>query len=156
MYHFQNLHHTCFWKHFYPKPCLCCLRLPAETCACIHLCFVVLFQVHGLDAETWKKVDVVYIDIADRSQVESKVSMLSLKSLLRRLQQLDRLLLVSSNPCRSCWSFLYLSRTTNQRRILAGSSQWRQDEDLLDQTGRCSTVSCWWCWLNVWSHRSAW
>ncbi|KAM7398052.1 hypothetical protein PAMA_006088 [Pampus argenteus] len=29
-------------------------------------------QVHGLDAETWKKVDVVYIDIADRSQVEPK------------------------------------------------------------------------------------
>lgn len=35
---------------------------------------VVRFQVHGLDAETWKKVDVVYIDIADRSQVEPKVS----------------------------------------------------------------------------------
>lgn len=32
-----------------------------------------LFQVHGLDAETWKKVDVVYIDIADRTQVEPKV-----------------------------------------------------------------------------------
>ncbi|KAI3373675.1 hypothetical protein L3Q82_022269 [Scortum barcoo] len=31
-----------------------------------------LSQVHGLDAETWKKVDVVYIDIADRSQVEPK------------------------------------------------------------------------------------
>ncbi|KAM7374374.1 hypothetical protein PAMP_007035 [Pampus punctatissimus] len=29
-------------------------------------------NVHGLDAETWKKVDVVYIDIADRSQVEPK------------------------------------------------------------------------------------
>lgn len=29
--------------------------------------------MHGLDAETWKKVDVVYIDIADRSQVEQKV-----------------------------------------------------------------------------------
>lgn len=35
---------------------------------------VALFQVHGLDAETWKKVDVVYIDIADRSQVEPKVN----------------------------------------------------------------------------------
>lgn len=33
-----------------------------------------LLQVHGLDAETWKKVDVVYIDIADRSQVEHKVT----------------------------------------------------------------------------------
>uniref|UniRef100_A0A3Q4BV85 Phosphatidylinositol transfer protein alpha isoform n=1 Tax=Mola mola TaxID=94237 RepID=A0A3Q4BV85_MOLML len=31
-----------------------------------------LENVHGLDAETWKKVDVVYIDIADRSQVEMK------------------------------------------------------------------------------------
>lgn len=37
------------------------------------LCSVLVFQVHGLDAETWKKVDVVYIDIADRSQVEPKV-----------------------------------------------------------------------------------
>lgn len=34
---------------------------------------MVLLQVHGLDAETWKKVDVVYIDIADRTQVEPKV-----------------------------------------------------------------------------------
>lgn len=34
---------------------------------------MLLLQVHGLDAETWKKVDVVYIDIADRSQVEPKV-----------------------------------------------------------------------------------
>lgn len=40
----------------------------------IYLCTLVLFQVHGLDAETWKKVDVVYIDIADRSQVEPKVN----------------------------------------------------------------------------------
>uniref|UniRef100_A0A3B3ZX94 Phosphatidylinositol transfer protein alpha isoform n=1 Tax=Periophthalmus magnuspinnatus TaxID=409849 RepID=A0A3B3ZX94_9GOBI len=32
-----------------------------------------LENVHGLDPETWKKVDVVYIDIADRSQVEPKV-----------------------------------------------------------------------------------
>ncbi|KAG7280192.1 hypothetical protein CRUP_037553, partial [Coryphaenoides rupestris] len=29
-------------------------------------------NVHGLDAETWKKVDVVYIDIGDRTQVEPK------------------------------------------------------------------------------------
>ncbi|ROL54410.1 Phosphatidylinositol transfer protein alpha isoform [Anabarilius grahami] len=29
-------------------------------------------NVHGLDPDTWKKVDVVYIDIADRSQVEPK------------------------------------------------------------------------------------
>lgn len=130
MYHFQNLHHMCFGKHFYPEPCFCCLGLPAETCACIHLCSVVLFQVHGLDAETWKKVDVVYIDIADRSQVEPKVNMLSLMSLLKALQQLDILLLVSSYQYCPFWSFLYISRTTNQRRILAGSSQRRQDEDL--------------------------
>ncbi|XP_064816725.1 phosphatidylinositol transfer protein alpha isoform-like, partial [Oncorhynchus masou masou] len=31
-------------------------------------------NVHGLDADTWKKVDVVHIDIADRSQVDSKVN----------------------------------------------------------------------------------
>uniref|UniRef100_A0A8C5CWH5 Phosphatidylinositol transfer protein alpha isoform n=1 Tax=Gadus morhua TaxID=8049 RepID=A0A8C5CWH5_GADMO len=29
-------------------------------------------NVHALDADTWKKVDVVYIDIADRTQVEPK------------------------------------------------------------------------------------
>nr|XP_023998355.1 phosphatidylinositol transfer protein alpha isoform-like [Salvelinus alpinus] len=29
-------------------------------------------NVHGLDADTWKKVDVVHIDIADRSQVDTK------------------------------------------------------------------------------------
>uniref|UniRef100_A0AAY4EPV5 Phosphatidylinositol transfer protein alpha isoform n=1 Tax=Denticeps clupeoides TaxID=299321 RepID=A0AAY4EPV5_9TELE len=29
-------------------------------------------NVHGVDPETWKKVDVVYIDIADRSQVDGK------------------------------------------------------------------------------------
>ncbi|KAG7516765.1 phosphatidylinositol transfer alpha isoform [Solea senegalensis] len=31
-----------------------------------------LENVHRLDAETWKKVEVVYIDIADRSQVDQK------------------------------------------------------------------------------------
>lgn len=31
-------------------------------------------QVHKLDADSWKKTEVVYIDIADRSQVEDKVS----------------------------------------------------------------------------------
>ncbi|KAJ0061632.1 hypothetical protein NL108_005681, partial [Boleophthalmus pectinirostris] len=36
-----------------------------------------LENVHGLDPETWKKVDVVYIDIADRSQVEPKVGILN-------------------------------------------------------------------------------
>ncbi|KAM6959110.1 phosphatidylinositol transfer protein, alpha a [Aplochiton taeniatus] len=29
-------------------------------------------NVHGLDPETWKKTEVVYIDIADKSQVDSK------------------------------------------------------------------------------------
>uniref|UniRef100_A0AAY4A5U7 Phosphatidylinositol transfer protein alpha isoform n=1 Tax=Denticeps clupeoides TaxID=299321 RepID=A0AAY4A5U7_9TELE len=29
-------------------------------------------NVHGLDPDTWKKVEVVYIDIADRNQVEPK------------------------------------------------------------------------------------
>lgn len=43
------------------------------------MCNCALFQVHGLDAETWKKVDVVYIDIADRSQVEPKVNMFTLR-----------------------------------------------------------------------------
>lgn len=43
------------------------------------MCTCALFQVHGLDAETWKKVDVVYIDIADRSQVEPKVTMFILR-----------------------------------------------------------------------------
>uniref|UniRef100_A0A3B3QFI2 Phosphatidylinositol transfer protein alpha isoform n=1 Tax=Paramormyrops kingsleyae TaxID=1676925 RepID=A0A3B3QFI2_9TELE len=29
-------------------------------------------NVHGLDADTWKKVDVVHLDIADRNQVDAK------------------------------------------------------------------------------------
>lgn len=33
-------------------------------------------QVHKLDAEAWKKTEVVYIDIGDRSQVDDKVSTL--------------------------------------------------------------------------------
>lgn len=41
---------------------------------------MLLLQVHGLDAETWKKVDVVYIDIADRHQVEPKVKFLLRKN----------------------------------------------------------------------------
>jgi hypothetical protein len=31
-------------------------------------------QVHGLDPNTWKTVEIVHIDIADRSQVEPAVS----------------------------------------------------------------------------------
>lgn len=41
----------------------------------LSVCFARPAQVHGLDPDTWKKVDVVYIDIADRSQVEQKVRM---------------------------------------------------------------------------------
>lgn len=33
-------------------------------------------QVHKIDAEAWKKTEVVYIDIGDRSQVDDKVSTL--------------------------------------------------------------------------------
>uniref|UniRef100_A0A668SNN4 Phosphatidylinositol transfer protein alpha isoform n=1 Tax=Oreochromis aureus TaxID=47969 RepID=A0A668SNN4_OREAU len=40
-----------------------------------------LENVHGLDAETWKKVDVVYIDIADRSQVEPKEHLVTQKKM---------------------------------------------------------------------------
>lgn len=72
---------------------------------------VVWFQVHGLDAETWKKVDVVYIDIADRTQVEPKVSVLALK--LRRLKQCFCLV----------FDFVVSFRITSQRRILVGTSQ---------------------------------
>lgn len=47
--------------------------------------------MHGLDAEAWKKVDVVYIDIADRSQVEPKVNLvLPLTSLVPQDEQLQR------------------------------------------------------------------
>lgn len=33
-----------------------------------------LENVHGLDPNTWKTVEIVHIDIADRSQVEPAVS----------------------------------------------------------------------------------
>lgn len=33
-----------------------------------------LLQVHNLDPNTWKSVEVVHIDIADRTQVEPGVS----------------------------------------------------------------------------------
>lgn len=60
---------------------------------------MVLFQVHGLDPETWKKVDVVYIDIADRTQVEPKVNMRSLRSVLYpRLRHLIRVLFILGSP----------------------------------------------------------
>lgn len=36
------------------------------------------YQVHDLDPTTWKTVEVVHIDIADRSQVEHAVSSLSI------------------------------------------------------------------------------
>lgn len=59
------------WKCNDEKNGHCCIRVFFPVCDCAPwLCF----QVHGLDAETWKKVDVVYIDIAERSQVEPKVN----------------------------------------------------------------------------------
>lgn len=66
----------------------------------INLCAVLLFQVHGLDPETWKKVDVVYIDIADRTQVEPKVNMRSLRSVFhpRRPRHLIRVLFIVDFP----------------------------------------------------------
>lgn len=37
-------------------------------------CFSFVFpKVHKLDPEQWKKVEVVHIDIANRSQVDTKV-----------------------------------------------------------------------------------
>lgn len=35
--------------------------------------FFPCLQVHGLDPETWKNAEVVYIDIADKRQIDSKV-----------------------------------------------------------------------------------
>lgn len=35
--------------------------------------FFPCLQVHGLDPDTWKDVEVVYIDIADKRQIDSKV-----------------------------------------------------------------------------------
>lgn len=122
MYHFLSfhLHHSVFQKHFPSEICDLVYGLPASSCS---LWF--LFQVHGLDAETWKKVDVVYIDIADRTQVEPKVK--SLRSMWRLLlySALDLLSPVSPPPFlfSSNLVFLSLSRTTSQRRIPAGSSQ---------------------------------
>lgn len=56
---------------------LCC-------CFALCLCFAWPVQVHGLDPDTWKKVDVVYIDIADRSQVEPKVRISFLSVWIKR------------------------------------------------------------------------
>lgn len=36
----------------------------------------IFLQVHKLEPETWKHVEAIYIDIADRSQVLSKVGSL--------------------------------------------------------------------------------
>lgn len=44
--------------------------------------FALLSQVHKLDSATWKKVTVVPIDIADRSQVSAAVSRSSFCQLL--------------------------------------------------------------------------
>lgn len=81
-----------------------------------------LLQVHGLDAETWKKVDVVYIDIADRSQVEHKVT--------------EWRVCGFSSPHVSLLHAASLHRTTSWRRIPASTSRWRRHEGPWDQTGR--------------------
>lgn len=39
-------------------------------------------QVHELDPTTWKTVEVVHIDIADRSQVEPGVSSLHIRVII--------------------------------------------------------------------------
>lgn len=39
----------------------------------IYFFFFPCLQVHGLDPDTWKDVEVVYIDIADKRQIDSKV-----------------------------------------------------------------------------------
>lgn len=39
----------------------------------IYIYFFPCLQVHGLDPDTWKDVEVVYIDIADKRQIDSKV-----------------------------------------------------------------------------------
>ncbi len=39
----------------------------------INFFFFFFLKVHKLDPEQWKKVEVVHIDIADRSQVDTKV-----------------------------------------------------------------------------------
>lgn len=93
---------------------------------CLRVWQVTLLQVHGLDAETWKKVDVVYIDIADRSQVEQKVKEWHVRGWF--------------SPHVSVLHTVSLRRTTSQRRILASTSRWRQDEGPWDQTGRYSPV----------------
>lgn len=56
-----------------------------------------------MDPETWKKVDVVYIDIADRTQVEPKVNV-TLRPMYK--QQLVILIHLLPYPCRSYWFLL--------------------------------------------------
>lgn len=62
-------------------------------------------QVHKLDAEKWKKTEVVYIDIADRSQVESKVSKLECLYCLYRKRLIFSILLLSITPSSPFISF---------------------------------------------------
>lgn len=57
--------------------CVCaCVERERDT-DCVSA-FVIVYdlytQIHQLDAETWKTVDVVLIDIADKTQVEAAVS----------------------------------------------------------------------------------
>lgn len=73
MGHLENVRSMCVCARACANVCLYCRTCGVSLLQRSEVCSVLLFQVHGLDAETWKKVDVVYIDIADRSQVEPKV-----------------------------------------------------------------------------------
>jgi len=67
--------------------------------------FFVFLKVHKLDPEQWKKVEVVHIDIADRSQVDTKV------------RKTECLLSTHDQTLRLADCFKHLHRTTNQTRI---------------------------------------
>ncbi len=66
--------------------------------------FGLFLKVHKLDPEQWKKVEVVHIDIADRSHVDTKV-------------RKTEFLLPMRDQTETCWRFDLLHRTTNQTRI---------------------------------------
>ena len=62
-------------RHFLFGSELVCDSVPSSSdiiskCSCRYFCIV---KVHGLDADMWKDVEVIHIDIADKSQVETKV-----------------------------------------------------------------------------------
>lgn len=71
------------------------------------LCPLLYNQVHALDPETWKTVEVVHIDIADKSQVEPAVS--------SQIFNNNRLLLVSLLfiKCLLRWEKFYFYKQTD-------------------------------------------